>query len=84
MKSANPTPVCQPTLVVPSPPVNAAAVPVFDAEYLGQQQERYKKVFPQWDIVGWYGTGQEVVPEAGLALCTRVILESKRQLMTAL
>ena len=41
---------------------------VFDVEYLGQQQERYKKVFPQWDIVGWYGTGQEVVPEVDLQI----------------
>ena len=41
-------------------------VPVFDAEYLGQQQERYKKVFPQWDI-GLAGTGQ-VVPEVDLQI----------------
>lgn len=48
--------------------VDEGGVPVFDAEYLGQQQERYKKVFPQWDVVGWYGTGQEVVPEVDLQI----------------
>ena len=45
---------------------NDEGLPTFDAEYLGQQQERYKKVFPQWDIVGWYGTGEDVVPSVDL------------------
>lgn len=35
-------------------------VPIFDNDYLRQKQEQYKKVFPNFEVVGWYSTGAEV------------------------
>ena len=43
-------------------------IPTFDAEYLGQQQGRYKQVFPKFDVVGWYTTGAAVDPDVDLKI----------------
>lgn len=32
----------------------------YDRQFLEKKQEQYKKVFPQYDVLGWYSTGADV------------------------
>jgi len=57
-----------PYTMTPSDVPGGPDVPVFNTTFLGQQQERYKQTFSQWDVVGWYSTGQEVVPQVDLQI----------------
>lgn len=34
-----------------------------DQDYLRTRLEQYKKTFPKYDMLGWYSTGSEVLPE---------------------
>jgi len=34
-----------------------------DMPFLLHKQEQYKQVFPKLDVVGWYATGEELLPE---------------------
>jgi len=37
-------------------------VPLLDQKYLQTKSESMKKVFPLYDVLGWYSTGSEVAP----------------------
>ena len=42
---------------------NAAGETRADQEYLRTRLEQYKKNFPKYDMLGWYSTGSEVLPD---------------------